>query len=178
MRLALCIALVVGLSFASSAQESLPRFEPSTESEKSPTEKRLLDRIDALERRLARLEQLIERQRQPGAPPERNSDAYPPAPSPYPPPHGVYPPPVTGAPNPYPRNYVPVPQTPTPQTPGQQNSPIPNAVPPQPWRPQSPPASPGPGESVPKGWQRFEFNGQSFYIVPVDKVNPPVEYRR
>ena len=25
-------------------------------------------------------------------------------------------------------------------------------------------------QAVPKGWQRFEFNGQTFYIVPTDQV--------
>lgn len=27
-----------------------------------------------------------------------------------------------------------------------------------------------PDESVPDNWQRFEFNGQDFYIVPIDEI--------
>lgn len=40
--------------------------------------------------------------------------------------------------------------------------------------PQGTPLQPiqTPQRNVPKSWQRFYFNGQWFYIVPVDSMNP------
>jgi hypothetical protein len=37
----------------------------------------------------------------------------------------------------------------------------------------APPAIQTPPPAVPETWQRFEFNGQTFYIVPVDQLPGP-----
>lgn len=169
MRFTLCAVLVAALCFVSQAQEPVPRIGLAAETERSFSQKELLDRIDALEKRLAKLEESISRRGRPSPTPTPYTDPYrqppqPPNSSPQPP---------TAAPNPYQRNFAPTPTPPTPQY-----APIPNSVPSQTWNQQPSRVAPTPKESVPKGWQRFEFNGQSFYIVPIDKANQPAEFRR
>ena len=172
MRFVLTTALVLGLCLTSLGQESAPRKAVVADSNRDANPKQLLARIDALEQRIARLEATIARQRGPMPvpnPPVSKPDALRPVPN-MPVPN--LPVPNMPAPGVPPNRYqpYPVPQTPTP--------PRPNTVPPPVPRYQPRPNTPVPQAPAPKGWQRFEFNGQFFYIVPVNQVNQAAGQRR
>lgn len=136
------------------------------ESEKRATPKQMLARIMELEKRIANLEAMLRRQAGVTPPSDRSQK------SPPPPLRGPAIPPGSS-------------QQPTaPMVPVPPNNRFPNQTPfyPQPQshpsQSQTVPVPPLPREQVPKNWQRFEFNGRSFYIVPIDEVLPANRSRR
>lgn len=110
---------------------------------------RLRRRITELEKRVAQLEERLKHLRITPPP----GSTYTPTPQPY-------------APTPQTRPAVP--WKPAPHPPQQ----APQVVPPVPQQTPQPnrPIIPRPQQKVPEGWQRFRFNGQDFYIIPVDRV--------
>ena len=61
------------------------------------------------------------------------------------------------------------PLAPSPLTPPKTHEPPSTAVPPNPAQPYG--GATTPSENAPNGWQRFFFNGQWFYIVPVGEAS-------
>ena len=120
--------------------------DEASDSSDRKTTRQLLDRIEKLERRIAALESK-QRAENPSDSPRspHYTPAVPPRSQPYTQPRA----PLKTQPSSPPRSPLPDGY----QYPHQ--APAPNA-----------PVLP-PGSKVPDNWQRFEFNGQSFYIVPV-----------
>jgi hypothetical protein len=177
MRLLLTSSLLLGLLACPSIAQT-PRFGPTEpaasqftapefgESEQNAKPKQLLARIVELEKRIAKLEAMLRRQAVVTPP------SYKPQHSPQPPLRGPEIPPG------------PYPQPTAPMVPAPLHRPFPHQTPQylppqsQPPRSQTVPPPPLPPEQVPKNWQRFEFNGRSFYIVPTDEVLPGNRSRR
>ena len=176
MRISLTLSLLLGLlagwstaqyPAAGTAEFKTPELTTRqvAESDGKGESKRLHARIVELEKRISRLEAMLRRPSpetppsylpKPNLPPSNPTPVFPPQ---------AFPPPIAqGVP---PRTPIPHPnQTPQyapPQLPPLRSKPTP--VPP-------------PHEQVPKSWQRFEFNGRSFYIVPTDQLMPDNRSRR
>ncbi|TWU42527.1 hypothetical protein [Novipirellula artificiosorum] len=130
----------------------------------------LLARINKLEQRLAELESERAQPRR-AAPPLPGPPSMPGARSQRPetpnlePPNSAYPTPRLAPQAPQPPqsdpryfNATPLPVPPQPTPYDAPNMPTPNGF-------------PRPNTSVPNSWQRFQFNGQWFYIVPVDQTD-------
>ena len=77
-------------------------------------------------------------------------------------------------------NPAPLPSRPIPPQTQRTFPPYAQQVVPQTTQPRSPVPTyaPVPRPQAPESWQRFEFNGQSFYIVPIDQADPRISGRR
>lgn len=178
MRVVIALTLIVGLCLSVSAEKPQKKEKAARAAKVAATHKQLLGRIAELEQRVTKLEAVI-KERLAFAPPTATPVPYS---QPYrqltPQPYIPNPPKSTlPAPTPEPPfrsqtpKVLPVPPSPAPP----KFDPKRQFAPPLPTPPRAqpkPPLQQAPGikQTVPKGWQRFEFNGQTFYIVPTDQV--------
>ncbi len=154
--------LLLFSAVAIQAQEKVVPQEPNNQDASA-----LVDRIEQLEKRIRELERQLTQQ--PGRGAWGTLPSHPSLPPPVPPQAN----PQHPIPPQFPQQLYPPSQYPPSQRPPEWSAPPVTPYPYyQPGPPPSVPAMPAApkGQDVPDSWKPFDFNGQQYYIIPIDEA--------